>query len=246
MPTAQHTESETHPWTIEIPDHPPRSDSPEYVASRKLMNQLDPGLYGKHPVQDHHGGGLWAWHGDDPDHGEIFLVMNLVGMEWSSQFCADPAKVDRLRVNAQHFYSGFPKSADRLGIGPLLDTPITDAAGVETWVDSIANASVPLPAGLHVGVVSKNDDPAGIHHYPWPVASIGAFKYDDFVLFVPTSQGTVAVTPAGPRGSGNGAVVVQYAQSTHPLRAKLRRAKKPLVLPADHPIAKRAFAKQGG
>src|SRR4029077_6811601 len=123
------------------------------------------------------------------------------------------------------------RSAAQLGIAQLLATPITDAAGVERGVDSIANAPAALPAGLHVGMVAKADDPAGIHAYPWPVASIGAFKYDDFVLSVPTSQGPVAVTPAGPRGSGNGAVVVQYAPTGHPLRTKLKRAKKPLILP---------------
>jgi len=33
-----HPESETHPWAIEVPDHPARADSPEYVAARTKMN----------------------------------------------------------------------------------------------------------------------------------------------------------------------------------------------------------------
>src|SRR6266568_5564248 len=161
MPTT-HTESETHPWTIEIPDHPPRADSPEYVASRKLMNQLDPGLYGKHPVQDHHGGGLWAWENDDPENGAPFLVMNLVGMEWSSQFCADPAKVDKVRLNALRFYSMYPRSAAALHLTDLISNKISTAADVAAWVDSLCNASEPLPALLHTGILAKG---AGQHHY---------------------------------------------------------------------------------
>lgn len=251
MPTAkQHTESESHPWTIEIPDHPPRSDSKEYVASRKQLKAINKdGIYGQGAAQDHHGGGLWAWENDDPEQGEIFLVWNLTGMEWSSQFCADPAKVDKLRQNAVRLYSMYPKSAAKLGITKLLASGISDAAGVAAWVDSICNASVPLLAGDHVGIVKKAGDPAGIHHYPWPVACIEFFKYDDFTLFVTTPQGKVAVTPVAPRGSGDGRVAVVYADSSHPLRAKLRNAHKtgkPVVLPANHPIAKQAFANQEG
>jgi hypothetical protein len=40
MPDKLHQESETHGWSRNIPDGHVRSDSPEYVASRKLMNAL--------------------------------------------------------------------------------------------------------------------------------------------------------------------------------------------------------------
>lgn len=35
-----HTESESHPWTIAIPDHVGRQDSPEYIKSRAKMNEI--------------------------------------------------------------------------------------------------------------------------------------------------------------------------------------------------------------
>jgi hypothetical protein len=38
--TGAHPEHEDHSWTIEIPDHPKRTDSAEYVASRKVMNVM--------------------------------------------------------------------------------------------------------------------------------------------------------------------------------------------------------------
>jgi hypothetical protein len=142
-----HQEHEDHPWTIVIPDHPPRSDSPEYKHSRATMNRIarnvDGFYYGQAPYQDHHGGGLWLLDDDG-----WFLVRNLAGIEWASQFCADPAKVDKLRVNARRIYAGFPKAVAALGIRELLDTPITDAAGVARWTDSICNTSVPLTAEL--------------------------------------------------------------------------------------------------
>ena len=59
-----HTETETHGWTIDVPDHPTRQDSPEYVAARRQMNEIASQatglIYGPGPFQDHHGGALWA------------------------------------------------------------------------------------------------------------------------------------------------------------------------------------------
>ena len=110
----QHTEREDHPWEINIPDHPKRTDSPTYVISRKLMNNIvkevkDFFLGTDTPYQDHHGGGLWV----KDDDGWLF-IKNLAGMEWSQQFCADPAKVDRLRLFAQRIYKAFPQSLPAL------------------------------------------------------------------------------------------------------------------------------------
>src|SRR5215831_13396730 len=127
-PAQDHTEHEDQAWTVNIPGHPVRSDSPEYARSRKAMNamaaQASGLLYGQPPYDDHHGGGLWL-----KDAQGWFLVRNMAGMEWSSQFCADPAKVDVLRQNAKRLYAGFPRSFDEfktLGIDlkELLDTPI--------------------------------------------------------------------------------------------------------------------------
>jgi len=117
------------------------------------MNDMAAGssglIYGSGPYQDHHGGSLWL-----KDAGGWFMVRNLAGIEWSAQFCADPAKVDLLRENARRLYALMPPEIAReLDPDGLLDTPITDAAGVARWTDSIFNAGVPLHAGFHTGVL---------------------------------------------------------------------------------------------
>ena len=159
--THVHPEHEDHPWTIQIPDHAKRTESRGYVASRATMNRLAKGAenlaYGRAPFQDHHGGGLWL-----KDDDGWFLVRNLVGIEWSAQFCADPAKVDLLRQNARRLYAAFPDAVEELGIRELLDTPITDAAGISRWTDSICNASLPLPAAFHTGVLPKASTPLNL------------------------------------------------------------------------------------
>ncbi len=239
-----HIEREDHPWGINIPGHPRRTDSATYVKSRKRMVAMAEAvaglLYGRAPYQDHHGGGLWL-----KDDDGWFLVRNLAGMEWSSQFCADPAKVDMLRLNARRLYALFPAAVEELGIRSLLDTPITDADGVARWTDSICNASVPLPADAHTGLLPKG---GGVHHYPGPITEISFFKYDDFELWVDDGHGQpAAVTPVDRRGSGNGAVKVIYATPGSELASAKQaaaRTDQPLVLDAEQPIAKRAFAKQ--
>jgi hypothetical protein len=148
-----HTEGETHPWKVNVPNHPQRADSPEYVAARKQMIEIAaqaPGLiYGEAPYQDHHGGALWL-----KDAQGWFLVRNLAGIEWSAQFCADPAKVDLLRQNAKRLYDLLaPEIKQQLDPHGLLDTPIKDAAGVASWTDSIFNAGVPLQPSFHTGTL---------------------------------------------------------------------------------------------
>ena len=160
-PEPVHTESEAHPWQVQIPNHPSRQDSPEYVASRTRMNDMasqSAGLiYGSGPYEDHHGGSLWL-----KDARGWFMVRNLAGIEWSAQFCADPAKVDLLRQNAQRLYALIaPEIAQELDPGGLLGTPIADAAGVAQWTDSIFNAGVPLHPGFHTGVLPGPGTGAG-------------------------------------------------------------------------------------
>lgn len=245
-PGQDHQEHEDQPWTINIPGHPVRSDSPEYVKSRQTMNDmanhLSSMIYGKPPYEDHHGGGLWL-----KDAQGWFLVRNLAGMEWSSQFCADPAKVDLIRQNAQRLYAAFPEAAQELGIQELLDTPITDAAGVARWTDSICNASVPLPAPAHTGVLPAG---GGVHHYPSPITEIAFFKHDDFQLWVTDDEGhPAAVAPLSPRGSGDGRVHVLYATPGSRLDRQVSESEaqsKPLVLDDSHALAKQAFARQTG
>src|SRR5579864_3130033 len=148
-----HTESQAHPWTIDVPNHPTRADSPEYVAARQKMNELAgqaAGLiYGPGPFEDHHGGALWL-----QDAQGWFMVRNQAGIEWSAQFCADPAKVDLLRQNAKRLYDLVaPQLKGQIDPDGLLETPISDAAGVAKWTDSIFNAGVPLHQGFHTGVL---------------------------------------------------------------------------------------------
>ncbi len=75
-------------------------------------------------------------------------MRNLVGIEWSAQLCADPKKVDALRVNAKRLYARFPESfvafkKRGIDLKRLFDTPIKNADGIAEWTDSICDASVP-------------------------------------------------------------------------------------------------------
>ena len=239
-----HVEHEDMPWTINIPDHPARSDSPEYVQSRALMNKtantVTDFYYGAPPYQDHHGGGLWLKDADG-----WFMVKNVAGMEWSSQFCADPARVDMLRLNAKRLYALCPQAAQELGIEELLNTPITDAAGVENWTDSICNASVPLEAAHHTGTLPQS---GGVHHYPTPITDIQFFKHADFDLWVVDAEGQpAAVVPVSPRTSGDAQVQVVYSTPNTALNRQHQAAEQggnPLILPPEHPLAQQAFARQ--
>ena len=155
--SGSHPESEDHPWTINIGNHPQRKDAPAYVKARKIMLQIAPQtgwFLGGGPYQDHHGGALWV-----KDEQGWFMLKNLAGIEWSAQFAADPSKVDKLRQNARRLYSKFPLTAKAFkamgfDLDALLNTEIHDAAGVAAWTDSICNAGVPLAAPWHTGVLA--------------------------------------------------------------------------------------------
>jgi hypothetical protein len=252
-PEPVHSESEDHKWDINVPNHPTRADSPEYVAAREKMNEIAAGatglVYGPAPFQDHHGGALWL-----KDAQGWFLVRNLAGIEWSAQWCAEPAKVDLLRQNAKRLYDLVaPEIKQELDPGGLLDTPIQDAAGVAKWTDSIFNAGVPLQPSFHTGVLpggasATGQDPAGVHHYPTPIVDIQLFKYDDFQLWVTDEQGNpAAVAPMSPRGSGDASVHVLYATPGSQLAAQKQAAESantPLVLGPDHPLSQQAYVNQ--
>src|SRR3954465_12359471 len=100
-------ESEHHPWRIRLVKHPKRFESAHFKAAKRTAQEIlrtmdDPDLpYGPRPVDPgpgpngsehwemHHGGSLWV---KGPDRWLMYRAR--VGIEWSMQFCADPAKVD--------------------------------------------------------------------------------------------------------------------------------------------------------
>jgi len=177
----------------------------------------------------------------------------------ASHNCADPAKVDLLRQNAQRLYNLIsPEIKQQLDPGGLLDTPIRDAAGVAKWTDSIFNAGVPLHPTFHTGVLPAGGaqsppapdsaQPAGVHHYPTPIVDIQLFKYDDFQLWVTDDQGNpAAVAPVDKRGSGNASVHVLYATPGSRLAQQKHEAESagnPLILGPDHSLSQQAYQNQ--
>jgi hypothetical protein len=249
-PTHEHKEK--LPWGVNIPDHAGRTESPGFRASKKLAGRILTTLRGKEPFGDgpwqmHHGGSLWVF-----KDGEWRLFLATVGIEWSAQFCADPAKVDLLRLNARFLYDAFPQTVPEMILlgykqaEALLATPITDAPTISTWVDSVFNSCVPLAAPIHSGVLPTG---GGRHHYPAPITDIVQVKYDDFQLWVtdkPTNT-KVAVLPVAPRGSGDGRVTLTFAPVGHRLaKKKLAAAKKNerVVFGPDDDLARQAFARQ--
>ena len=270
--SSTHTEKEDCPWLIAVVDHPQRTDSPAYTRSRALMNSLvattTDWVLSADAYQDHHGGSVWV-----KDQQGWLCVQLPLGIEWSAQFCADPAKVDLLRRYAQRVVAAFPgtlpgyESFGYQGGENLLNTPITDPAGVAAWTDSAFNASYPLPAGTHTGMLPQG---AGYHHYPKPIVDIDHFRFSDFQLFVTDSAGRPAVVvPVSPRGSGDGRVRLLAAhadseyfrrlagphahgpapsgpgtQAAAPAAGPAAAGGPPDVLAADDPLARQAFAAQ--
>jgi hypothetical protein len=240
--------------TENVEGHAARTDSPQFVAARatahKIVATLNPNPYGPAPIQAHHGGSLWLYDGK-----AWRIVLNWAGIEWSAQFCCSPELVESLRQNAEQVTAAFPKTIPELKkLGykdtDLLTTPVTDAAGIAKYVDSLWNSCVPIPQAGHTGSVhSKSPLAAGVHNYPEPMCSIPRVMHPDYVPFVvDAASGTAAVVaPVAPRGSGDGRVRVLFAERGHPLAAEHDAAHgsgRALVLDAEHPIAKAAFANQ--
>jgi hypothetical protein len=195
--TGTHAEHEDFPWTIAVVDHAPRKETPEYVASRALMRKIIAKVAGwiwaPGPYEDHHGGSVWV----KDDDGWLFMQLPL-GIEWSAQFCADPAKIDKLRLMAQRVVRAFPATIpayEELGYHAataLLANEITSAEHVSRWTDSIFNASMPVPRPVHSGTYPHG---AGYHHYPKPIVDINHFRRDDFQLFVSDNGFPAVVVP---------------------------------------------------
>jgi hypothetical protein len=237
-----------------IDGHAARTDSPEFVHARatvqKIAATLNPNPYGAPPIQAHHGGSIWVYDGK-----QWHLVLNWAGIEWSAQFCCDPARVEALRQNAVTITNAFPGTLTQLKElgypdGDLLSAPITDAAGVAKYVDSIWNSCVPIPTAGHIGSVNpKSPLGAGVHNYPEPMCAIPRFMVSTFVPFVVDKESGAAaiVAPVAPPGSGDARVRVLFAEKGHPLAAAhdaAHAAGGALVLGADNPISQAAFVNQ--
>jgi hypothetical protein len=247
-----HQHGEELKWEINIPDHAGHKESSTFRKAKQVAKKIMATLEGQEPFgpgpwQMHHGGSLWVF-----SQGEWKLFFNTIGIEWSAQFCADPAKVDKLRLNAKTLYDAFPETIpemEKLGLTKAreqLETPITDPKKVGVWVDSIFNATVPLHPRHHNAVLPKG---GGRHHYPAPITDIDLIKFDDFVLWVidEETETEVAVLPVSPRGSGDGRVTLTFAPPGHPLAQKKQEAAEHgerVVFDPDSSFAHQAYVYQ--
>jgi hypothetical protein len=251
-PQGTHHQGADNPWTINIVDHPNRTESRWFreskVVVKKILATLDESTYpyGAGPWQMHHGGSIWVL----TDAGwRMYLAR--AGIEWSMQFCADPVKIDRLRTEAKVLVEAFPRTIPALGqLGygdaqEILDEQISDADGVARFTDSLFNSCVPLTPGDHEGVLPKA---AGEHYYPIPVKAGDFIRRADFVLWVTLDDGThAAFAPVDRRGSNDGRAELLYARHGTPAGDALVaaiKADKTVIVPADHPAALEAFQYQ--
>src|SRR5262249_48200618 len=194
------------------------------------LSQSGPFFYGTGQIEAHHGGSIWVHDGRT-----WRMYQNLAGIEWSGQFCADPAKVDLLRQNAKALVDQFPQTIPKLkelgyhDAEKVLNTPITDAGGIARYVDSLYNACVPLPQPVHTGAINRaNDRAGGKHPYPAPNDDTVFFCRSDFHPFVydKATKTTVHVVPVAPRGSGDGrlrVIGVHSEECADPRAKKLAR-----------------------
>src|SRR5436190_13011760 len=135
------------PLEIETAEHPPRSDSAEYKASRKtLMTEYGGGCFicdgpidlthpeveDAHGLEDHHGGGIYVKFGDRP----VLVALSTLQMEWSEGWGADAKIVAGMVANQNQLMQ-------RLGEATY-DDAITDTKSTMGYVDSIFNANVKL------------------------------------------------------------------------------------------------------
>lgn len=242
-----------------VEGHVARTDSPEFRAARDTLHGIlaeirrdtgKPFYYGDGQIQAHHGGSIWVHDGTT-----WRMFQNLAGIEWCAQFCADPAKVDVLRCNAKALVDAFPHTIPKLvALGyaearAVLDAPITDAAGIARFVDSLFNACVPLPQPVHTGSIKENAlEAAGKHTYPTPNCDTLFFCRDDFRPFVydEATQATYHVAPvaaSGPNAKTIRVLAVHTRGVDHPVASNLESAEqkgKALVLDEDHPVTRMA------
>jgi len=250
-----HQVAEDHKWVENVPDHGGRQETPVFTRAKGFVHAIIASCkasipWGPPPHQMHHGGSIWVFDGD------LWRVyLNTHGSEYSGQFLIDPSKLELIRQGAEALVNAFPKTLDEMDRlkytdgRRILTTKIENAQTISDYVDSVWNSQAPIPAPYHTGVLSAKAQGAGEHHYPKPVTDLQHLKWDDFVLWhLDPAEGTpVAVTPVAPKGSGDGRVKVEFAQEgteLHKQHMAARAKGKALILSADHPLAKAAFAKQ--
>ncbi|MDX6670765.1 MAG: hypothetical protein QOI91_1128 [Solirubrobacteraceae bacterium] len=229
-------------------DHPPRSDSPEYRASRKtLMEKYGGGCFIcdgpidlSHPevedakgLQDHHGGGIYVQFGGRP----VLVALGTLQLEWSEGWGADAAVVAGMVANTNTLLKQLKE--------PTYDEPITDTKSVMAYVDSIFNANVKLCAAHHIGhpaqksLDRRGHEAVGIHNVPLPVLLYQLFcDWEHWDMFAGTT-GTLAVAPDSRRP---GAAVVLHVDAAHSDRKIVEAGieGKQVILPPDHPACKAA------
>ncbi len=231
-----------------------RTDSPQFVdvraAVQAIVGTLSPNPYGPLPIQAHHGGSVWLYDGK-----MWRLVLNWAGVEWSAQFCCDPARVEALRQNAEGDHTGVPRDhpgarKDWLpGQRPAFQSHHRRSRGRNTRRQHL-ELVLPIPQMGHTGSVSATTPlGTGVHNYPEPMCAIPRVMHADFVPFVvdPGSGAVATVAPVAPRGSGDGRVRVLFAEKGHPLAGQHEAAHgdgAAVVLGAANPTAKAAFANQ--
>jgi len=244
-----HTQHENFPWTIAIVDHAPRTETRQYVASRTLMHKIvdqlpdwvlrpvdnHEGHHGGDDYEDHHGGSIWV----KDEKGWLF-VQQALGIEWSAQFCADPIKIDQLRLTAKRIVAAFPETLpayQALGYRnapELLETQIQTAEHISHWTDSIFNASMPIPRAAHTGTYPAG---AGYHHYPKPIVDIVHFCRPNFKVFVADGKFPAVVVPmSGDPNDHRVRLVAAHPSAPHAHRLleeqKIRRRRGRDIAPA--------------
>ena len=225
---------------IETAAHPPRTDSPEYVRTRKwLMGVVAGGCYIcggpvdlQHPdapaaatgLQDHHGGGLLFK--------DVLVGFGLAPLEWSMGWGAAPAKVNAFVQ--QLVDAGIILEPELVEEGIAL--PIADTAAVMAWVDSKFNANVKLCSPHHIGHATSHTpdvnghEAVGIHNAPWPVlAAQATWDWTKGDMFM-GSTGTIV---GAPHPTKPGHAVVVHVDAAHPGNYQIGQE-----LPPTHPHAR--------
>lgn len=166
-----HIETETHTWSVNVPDHPQRTDSPDYIAAKNKMNEIAaqaPGLlYGTGPFQDHHGSALWL-----KDSQGWFMVRNLAGIEWSAQFCVS-ADVRVLTADLRWIPAGEVRVGDHLA-GFDENIPVS---GRRRWRRSVVERAEVIPRPCYSVVFEDGSQACATADHLWLACGPAGSRY---------------------------------------------------------------------